>query len=94
MEQMTVSFDKEKITIELPLDILVNSQKYRDDVCYEIYDSKKMAEWFSERILTHTRIIGLEETGGSDFTFLIDELFDKAYENGATWLEDVSDEPE
>ena len=77
----------DKLIIAIPLDILESSQKFRDNVTYNILDKDKMASYFADEIIWHSRDIGDQETGASIITNLIDDIFDYAYECGETWLE-------
>jgi predicted RNA-binding protein len=78
---------EDKLIIAIPLDILESSQKFRDNVTYNILDKDKMASYFADEIIWHSRDIGDQETGASTITNLIDDIFDYAYECGETWLE-------
>lgn len=73
-----------KIVIELPIDILVESQKLRPEFPYDILDVNEMAQYIAEYI---TDFGGDEETGSTELDLLIDKLFDDAYEWGEDWLE-------
>ena len=79
----------DKLIIEIPLDILEQSQKWRDSVTYNVVDRNAMASYFVDEVIWHTRDIGDEEVGASVLTNLIDEIFDYAYECGETWLENL-----
>ena len=79
--------EDDKLIIELPLDIMVQSQQWRDNVTYNILDKNKMGEYFKDEIVWHADSVGDEEVGASVLTNLIDDIFDYAYECGETWLE-------
>lgn len=86
----------DKLIIAIPLDVLESSQKFRDNVTYNILDQDKMCAWFADNIVWYADNVGDEEVGASVLTNLIDELFDRAYEYGETWLEnpeyDIADD--
>jgi hypothetical protein len=88
--------EDDKLIIELPLDIMIQSQQWRDNVTYNILDKNRMAEYFKDEIVWHADNVGDEEVGASVLTNLIDEIFDYAYECGETWLEnpeyDIADD--
>lgn len=77
----------DKLIIEIPLDVLANSQKMRDNVTYNIIDKDAMGAYFADEIVWYANSVGDEEVGASVLTNLIDEIFDHAYECGETWLE-------
>ena len=76
-----------KLIIEIPLDTLEQSQKFRDSVTYNILDKDEMGVYFADTIIWHTKDIGDQGVGASVLTNLIDEIFDYAYECGELWLE-------
>lgn len=82
----------DKVIIELPLSILEQSQRLRDDVCYDILNKEDMGEYFANNIIWHSRDMGDQEIGASVLTHLIDDVFDHAYECGETWLENKNEE--
>ena len=77
----------DKLIISIPLDVLEASQKFRDNVTYNILDKDAMGAYFADEICWHADSVGDEEVGASVLTNLIDEIFDYAYEYGETWLE-------
>jgi hypothetical protein len=77
----------EKLIIQIPLRILEQSQKFRDNEVYDILDRERMGIWFADNIIWHSRDVEDQEVGASVLTNLIDDLFDHAYECGETWLE-------
>ena len=76
-----------KLIIVIPLDVLESSQKFRDNVTYNILDQDRMGAYFVDEIVWHSDSVGDEEVGASVLTNLIDSIFDYAYEYGETWLE-------
>ena len=76
-----------RLFIVIPLDVLESSQKFRDNVTYNILDQDKMASYFVDEIVWHSRDVGDQEVGASTMINLIDDIFDYAYECGETWLE-------
>jgi len=77
----------DKLIIVIPLDILEGTQKFREEVIYNVLDKDKMAAYFADEIVWHSRDTGDQEVGASTMTNLIDDIFDYAYECGETWLE-------
>jgi len=77
----------DKLIIEIPLDVLADSQKIRDDVTYNIIDKDAMGVYFADEIVWYADSVGDQEVGASVLTNLIDKIFDYAYEYGETWLE-------
>ena len=77
----------DRLFIVIPLDVLESSQKFRDNVTYNVLDQDKMASYFVDEIVWHSRDVGDQEVGASTMTNLIDDIFDYAYECGETWLE-------
>ena len=77
----------DRLLIVIPLDVLESSQKFRDNVTYNVIDQDKMASYFVDEIVWHSRDVGDQEVGASTMTNLIDDIFDYAYECGETWLE-------
>jgi len=77
----------DKLIIAIPLDVLESSQEFRDNVTYNILDQDRMAAYFADEIVWHSRDMGDQEIGASTITNLIDDIFDYAYECGETWLE-------
>jgi hypothetical protein len=88
VEIMSARVEGGKIIIELPIDFLTITQKYRSDLSYEVNDEISMANYVAENILTYDE----EEDGTTAFHKLVDGLFDEAYESGENWLDETDEE--
>lgn len=82
-----VSHEDKDIVIKIPLDLLIASQRYRDDG-YKIIDKEAMIQYIVENLAEFDE----DETGCTTFGKFIDEMLDYAYEWGEEWLEELSDE--
>ena len=87
VEIMSARVEGDKVIIELPIDFLTITQKYRSDSPYEVIDETAMADYVAENILIYDE----EEDGTTAFHKLIDGLFDEAYEMGEDWLEEIDE---
>jgi hypothetical protein len=92
--KIAVKYNTRNITINIPVGLLTFSQTYRDDIAYNILDKKAMAKYISENILEYTKDIGRSELGLTDFLYLLDNLFDEAYESAEEWIEESNNEEE
>jgi len=88
VEIMSARVEGDKVIIELPIDFLTITQKYRSDLSYEVNDEISMANYVAENILTYDE----EEDGTTAFHKLVDGLFDEAYESGENWLDETDEE--
>jgi hypothetical protein len=84
INEINARVEKDKVVIEIPLDILVFSQENRPDDPFKISRQKEMAEYVAQNIINFDED---QETGDSRFHNLIDDLFVQAYEDAEDWLE-------
>jgi hypothetical protein len=88
-DTMIAKLTKNKIIIEIPLELLVFAEENNPDTPFKITNKTDMGKWISENIMEYTNSVGQEETGATVFTDLLDGLFGKAYEDGEVWLEPI-----
>lgn len=82
VKSITVTSDEESISINLPIDLLIYAQAWRDSP-FRITDKEAMVKWIVKNIITYSR----RDEGISDFEMFLDMLFDEAIESGELWLE-------
>ena len=82
-EQITVASDGKNITINIPIDLLIFTQEWRESP-YFISDRNAMVEHF-KKIFTEFSYENYPENV-SNFEKVIDQYFDASMETGETWL--------
>lgn len=81
--QMKATIEGEDLVIRLPLDLLIWSQKQREE-SITVIDKQKMAEYLTKYILEFG---GDPEIGSTAFEDLIDAFFMHALESAEDWLQ-------
>lgn len=69
-----ISFDKEYVVIQIPVQKLIDAQMDRLDISFEIIDKEKMIE----ALIQYLKNLDLDEG--------LDLFFENCYGNGDTWL--------
>jgi hypothetical protein len=80
---ITIASDEESININLPIDLLIYSQAWRDSP-FRITNKEDMAKWIVKSLLGFSYC---NTSGMSNFEIFLDEMFDEAIEGGELWLE-------
>jgi hypothetical protein len=81
-ELISASIDGDDLVIRLPLDLLIWTQKQRED-SMTVVDKAAMAKWLEENILEFG---GNGDTGSTAFEDLVDECFIEALESAEYWI--------
>ena len=81
-ELMSAIIEGDSLVIRLPLDLLIWTQRQREDSII-VTDKQKMAQYLAEYILEFG---GDSEIGSTAFEDLIDACFLDALENAENWL--------
>lgn len=81
-EEMTVQATRRTITIKIPVALLIQAQKLRED-SITVTNRDDMLNYIRAYLLDFG---GDQERGSTAFEDLLDQFFTEALEDGETWL--------